>query len=437
MKLHSEACEPLSDGTASMSKARSASLRVAHQRDCPNATRTSLDSLEGCRCKPSYYTMHRDRTGTPVKGPRVGNRQVAERALRKLLVELDEGRVGIGSQTRRARRTFNEWADEYLENLARDKGDKGSTIRAYQSTLAYARPVIGGLDLDEIGQPELRLIVRAIRDPKIIETGEGERKQRGGSDATVHKHLRHLRAILTAAVEEGYAPTNPLTRKFINDLRLRVPDRVESYTDDGLAKLLTQMSALGYEPVYIAVVKVALATGARIGELVALDWNDVALGAGELRIRRHWDTLDGPSTPKGGSERIVYLLGKPQAPDLIDGVAALEQWTAAAGVMPGDSPVFPAPRGGRLNSQYLRKLVDQASAKAGIAEVGEGGRRRKPLHALRGSHARIAREAGFPTWLIQANLGHSTPLLTENTYGTIGIDALRAAARGDAAGQPS
>ena len=53
------------------------------------------------------------------------------------------------------------------------------------------------------------------------------------------------------------------------------------------------------------------------------------------------------------------------------------------------------------------------------------------------SKARTAREAGFPTWLIQANLGHSTPLLTENTYGTISIAALRTAARGDTANQPS
>src|SRR2546421_376988 len=85
--------------------------------------------------------------------------------------------------------------------------NEGSTVRAYEATFGYARPIIGGLELDEIGQPELRLIVRKIR----------ERKQ-GGSDATVHKHLRHLRATLSAAVEEGYATSNPLTRKFINDL---------------------------------------------------------------------------------------------------------------------------------------------------------------------------------------------------------------------------
>ncbi len=40
----------------------------------------------------------------------------------------------------------------------RGEGDKGSTIRGYKGTLAYARPVIGTLALDDMGQPELRLI---------------------------------------------------------------------------------------------------------------------------------------------------------------------------------------------------------------------------------------------------------------------------------------
>jgi len=53
--------------------------------------------------------------------------------------------------------------DEYLVNLEHDKGDKGSTIRANRPTLGIARPLIGNLDLDEIGQPELRLFVRSTR----------------------------------------------------------------------------------------------------------------------------------------------------------------------------------------------------------------------------------------------------------------------------------
>ena len=57
--------------------------------------KTALDSLEGCTCKPSYYTFHRDRSGRPVKGGRLRDRRVAERARPVLQADLDAGRVGI------------------------------------------------------------------------------------------------------------------------------------------------------------------------------------------------------------------------------------------------------------------------------------------------------------------------------------------------------
>ena len=398
-----------------MPKTRSATLRVAHQRDCASVNRTSLDSLKGCSCTPSYYTLHRDHHGRPVKGTRVRDRQVADRALRKLLVEIDEGRVGVGS-LRRKTSTFDEWTAVYLENLERDKGDKLSTIRAYRATFGYARPALGGLDLDEIGLPELREVVRRIRE-------------RSGSDANLHKHLRHLRAALTAAVEEGYALSNPLTRKFIQGLRLTVPNRVESYTDVELAKVWPTMDALGYEPVYVAVAKAAVATGARLGELIALDWDDINLSERVLEIRWHYDSVDGKVKPKDGEPRTVYLIEDEN--EAINGVAVFERWTAHCGVRPGDSPIFPPPRGasGRLNGQYVSRLVQKACREAGIAEEGEGGRKRKPFHALRGTYTRICRETGYPDELIQHNLGHSTPVLTQQVYGQWSVDALRTAAR--------
>jgi integrase len=214
-----------------------------------------------------------------------------------------------------------------------------------------------------------------------------------------------------------------------------VPDRVESYTDVELAKIFAKMAALEVEPVYIYAARSLLATGMRVGELVALDWDDVRLSEGKIRVSRHWDPVDGATLPKDGEERDVYLFGQsddpetPPTPRWIDGVALFERWTGLCGVQAGSSPVFPAPRGERLNGQYLRKVFDNARRKAGVTDAGEGGRKRKPLHALRGSYSRISREAGFPSWLRQANLGHSTLDLTDEVYGKPGIAALRAAAR--------
>lgn len=400
-----------------MSKPRTASLRVAHQRGCPNSSRTSLDSLAGCRCKPSpsYYTLYRDRLGKPVKGARVRNRQVADRALRKLLVDLDEGRVGI-AQPAGDPRTFNDWADEYLVNLERDKGDKGSTIRAYRSTLGFARPIIGDLELDEIGQPELRLFVRSTRAGK-----------RGGADATVHKHLRHLRAILNAAVEEGFMAHNPLGRKFIRDLRLRIPRGDEPYTDVEFAKLWSKMESLHRAaPVYVYVAKAAVVTGARLGELIALDWDDLDLTNRTLRIRHHWDRVDGMTLPKDGEPRTLNLIQP--------AVDVFEQWTALVGVQPGDSAIFPAPRSpDRVNGQYLSRRVDDAREKAGIPDVGEGGRKRKPFHAFRASYARLCREQGLDPQWVQFQLGHSDPDLTLNVYGRWSDAAMQAEANRAAA----
>jgi integrase len=403
-------------------KPRSASLQVAHQRDCTNATKTSLGSFNGCTCKPSYYTSYR-KGSTVVKGPRVRNRQVADRGLRKLLVELDEGRAEVGPQRRRDTWTFDRWADEYLRILQEDKRDKGSTVRAYKSTLGHVRPILGPLDLDDIGVPEVRRVLAVLR-------------KNGNSDATVHKHLRHLRAVLTAAVEEGYARANPLTRKFVTDLRLERPNRVESYTDTELAKLWPKMEALDYDPVYIHIARAAVATGARLGELVALNWDDLRLGERELEIGHHYDATDGMTTPKNGHARTSFLIEDDEA-DAINAVGLFERWTRLAGVQPGDTPIFPAPRsGGRLNAQYVRRLVDKARREAGIPDVGEGGRKRRPFHALRGSYSRITRERGYEPWLRQHNLGHSTIELTDNVYGRPSRDALRTAARQHATATP-
>ncbi|HUY70773.1 MAG TPA: hypothetical protein VMV08_00900, partial [Gaiellaceae bacterium] len=73
---------------------RKASLRVAHEKGCPVGQATSLDSLERCTCKPSYYVLWRDRTGATKKSPRVRDRRTADKALRAQQVEIDQGNIG-------------------------------------------------------------------------------------------------------------------------------------------------------------------------------------------------------------------------------------------------------------------------------------------------------------------------------------------------------
>ena len=377
---------------------RKASLRVAHAASCPNRTKTSLASLRGCKCSPSYYVSSRRRDGSVEKGERVKDRQVAERALRRKQVELDEDRVGV---SRAKNVTFREWALGYPEILEQS-GRKGSTLRAYEASVAYANAGFGDLFLREVGDAELRRMVAAIR--------------KKGGDASVMKHLKHVSAMFARAVRDKAVrlDENPVPA-FRAGLQLRVAAGVPPFSDLELGRLWAVLETLETDPVYMTFCKAAVVTGARAGELAGANLDDVDLLAGTFRIERHYDRESGTFTlPKDNESRVIHLIGPAQA--------LLEAWVGEHGDRPGDAPLFEAPRGGRVNTQWLAKLVAEAMEKARppIPKVGKVRgveRPRKPLHSLRSSFGRLMREQGAdPDWL-RGELGHSTLELSHGVYG--------------------
>jgi integrase len=94
---------------------------------------------------------------------------------------------------------------------------------------------------------------------------------------------------------------------------------------------------------------VSLDTGARIGELIALEWRDVNLTDGKIRIRHTYDAVDGLTAPKDRDARDVYLTPGAQE--------AFGDWIEEVGVKQSGR-VFTAPRSGEyVNADYLRKIV--------------------------------------------------------------------------------
>ena len=384
---------------------RTASLRVAHQANCPHANRTGLDSLRGCKCKPgpSYYVMWRDTSGATRKSARVRDRRTADRALRAKQVEIDRGRSGA---VREKNIDFPAWVDEWEQILASRTGLKGETRRTYMDTARLAVDTIGHVRVRELGNPDLRKFHAVIAHLE---------------PATQIKHLSHLSACLTAAVDDGYADRNPVG-PFRKSLRLRAASGTPPYTDGELARLLVALRR--EDDVYLALVRVIAETGMRSGEAIALDWRNVSLTAGTLTIEHTYNQVDGLTSPKDGETRTVYLT--PRA------MRAFAWWTRRTGVKE-EGLVFPAPRsGGYLNDDYLRKIVDAAMKIAGIPKVDpQSGRPRKPLHSLRATFSRRMLEQGrHPQW-VEAQLGHSDLRLTMHTYGAWSEEAMRGEAAGD------
>ena len=130
-----------------------------------------------------------------------------------------------------------------------------------------------------------------------------------------------------------------------------------------------------------AVIRLALETGARLGEILAITWGDLD-GRGILRIR----------TEKRGPDRSIELQGS-----TIQLLEALHE--------EGDTgPIFRSPRSGRQRS-HIRRFWRAVRKGAGIPHVR--------FHDLRHTAASEMLRRGLLLREVQYVLGHSSPRMTE------------------------
>src|SRR5687768_6272315 len=113
------------------------SIQARHSRTCAieRPWTTFAEAADGCTCRkgPLYHVVSRH-DGKLVREPVGHNRKNAERALRKISVDVDEGVYRPQPAIR-----FDAWADRWLSSLQR----KASTIDSYRSTLTYAKRAFG------------------------------------------------------------------------------------------------------------------------------------------------------------------------------------------------------------------------------------------------------------------------------------------------------
>ncbi len=169
----------------------------------------------------------------------------------------------------------------------------------------------------------------------------------------------------------------------------------------------------------------ALATGARLGELLALRWREVDLDRGNLQVIRTARRITGKgiaySEPKTHrSRRPVALSGET--------VQVLrEHWRAQAerrlelGPTYADNGlVFASLTGHPLDDSNLRRAFRRTLADAGLPRLR--------FHDLRHSAATLMLRAGVHPKVVSERLGHATVGITLDTYSHVLPDLQRDAA---------
>ncbi len=393
--LHARHSRSCSLSLAALERARDCARDEGRRLPKGSPSVWTAPEVEGCDCLPTLYVIARDDRGKQVR-EKVGKRKRdAKRALRKIAVMVDEGSFVPQRNMR-----FAEWGEQWLEALER----KATTVNSYRSTIAYASEVFGPKLVRRLGPQDVAAFSRALTQRRIRRPGgnHGHREE-PLSASTRARHLRVLGACLNSAVRHGYASRNPVRE--LPPAEKPRPQRKESayFTDDELPRLFAELAA-GLPRVLC---EVALKTGCRLGELLALTWADVDLARAVIRVRHTW--TDGIlSEPKNHERRDVDLTR--------DVVELLGRWWGECGRPGDDALVFPGDGGHLAGTTVLRRELYPAMEAAGVPRVGPTGEKRT-FHSLRHTFARVALEGGAELTWLSRHLGHSSTAVTDGVYG--------------------
>jgi integrase len=225
--------------------------------------------------------------------------------------------------------TFQGFVEAYWRPYLDRKQIKPSTKRSYESALSlHILPKIGNLRLADVSLLHIEHLVRAGLDD-------------GSSAKTVRNVVGLLQGIFSLAVDNDLITKSPVREKH----KPQVSRREKPVRTPEQLKLIVQAVPDAHPGLFYC----AMLTGARIGELLGLQWRNVNLDTQSLEIRQAlWEgELVSPKTE--GSVRTI-LFG-PALP-----VALTDQKKQSKHIDAEDF-VFCKPDGTPLNPDVLRRDV--------------------------------------------------------------------------------
>ena len=222
-----------------------------------------------------------------------------------------------------------------------------------------------------------------------------------------------IKMFFTYAAEEGYTTKNPCTRSIVIPGEKVKKDEVETFTDEEIEKLKTALATDRLRLLYL----MALGTGLRKGELLALRYEDVAVGAVQVHSSLARVTEieeDGTKTtgfkvwePKSSHSRRRVPLPKSLEKEVSAHRARQIAERMAIGIGGEPEFIFTTETGNFIDPSNFTTGYTRLLKRAGIPH--------KKFHALRHTFATKLVQAGADISTIQKLMGHSSITIT-NIY---------------------
>jgi integrase len=304
--------------------------------------------------------------------------------MRKVLTDADNGiRTAPGSVT------VATWLDEWMETVVQPRL-RPTTVASYEHHVdRYLKPAIGRIALVKL---EPRDVSRMLaRMPEHL------------SPTTKRYTHNVLRAALNRAVKRQLVVRNVA---LLVDLPAKSDWTMEPLDETQVRTLQRAIVGDRHEALYT----LALATGARQGELLALRWSDIDLGTGIISIRHTLNqgttTLGEPKTEAGKRDlrvgpTVLAILRRHRTTQNELRLKAGRKWQDMGFI-------FTTSTGRPLDARNVTRWFQATLERAALP--------RQRFHDLRHAYATIALSRGVDLALVSKSLGHAQVSTTADIY---------------------
>lgn len=313
------------------------------------------------------------------RSKKIGDKKTANLVARGIREMLNRGDLGILKQKCPTVATYGqEWLTSPLRNL------EETTLRNYEAIFRlHIKPDLGSRPLDEVKRKHVRTLIAQLKSKKL-------------SSSSAQVVIAVLSGIFDSAIEDEFISVNPCqnTRRFCGNETQTV---INPLTPDEVQTFLENASTLPIE--YYTFYLLAVRTGLRLGEALALRWSDIDFDARTVEVSKSYNYRTKKTRlPKNKKPRTVDI-----TPATVDALRNLQAQKKIRSIT-GSDLIIANNRGQPVPARTLQQTLKKVAP------------RPIRLHDLRHTYATLRITKGDNILDVSKQLGHHKAAFTLDKY---------------------